>query len=115
MKRLAAALIMAAMTATAGNPPMGHAADDTVEVNAVFFDAATLQEATGSDFKNAYTVVEVTVIPKGNKPYEVQPDDFLLRIKSDSESSGPMAASPPPWTRWATARRRPPPRRRGRW
>ena len=93
MGRTAVALVLAAMAASAANPPTGHAADDTVEVNALFLDAAAVQQATGSDFKSTYTVIEVTVIPKSDKPFEVQPDDFLLRIGSDSESSGPMAAS----------------------
>jgi hypothetical protein len=93
MRRLAAALVIAAMTAFAANPPTGHAADDTVEVNALFMDSAAVQQATGSDFKSTYTVIEVTILPKGDKPLEVQPDDFLLRITSSNDSSGPMAAS----------------------
>ena len=93
MGRIFAALLAIATMATAANPPTGHAADDTVSVNAMFLDAAAVQQATGSDFKSAYTVVEVTITPKGDKPFEVQPDDFLLRIPSNSDSSGPMAAS----------------------
>lgn len=81
------------MAASAANPKLGKAADDSVEVAAVFLDAVALKQATGSDFNNAYTVIEVTVTPKGGKPLELQPDDFLLRINSDSESSGPMGAS----------------------
>jgi hypothetical protein len=95
MGRISAAFIVLAlsMAASAANPPTGHAADDTVEVNALFMDAPAVQQATGSDFKSAYTVIEVTVTPKGGKPFEVQPDDFLLRVNSNSDSSGPMAAS----------------------
>ena len=88
-----AVLLLTAMAAIAANPATGEAADDSVAVAAVFMDAAAMIQATGSDFKSAYTVIEVTVTPKGGKPYEVQPDDFLLRINSSSESSGPMAAS----------------------
>ena len=77
----------------AANPAMGEASDASVTINAVFMDAAAVQQATGSDFKNSYTVVEVTVTPKGDKPLTLQPDDFLLRISSDSDSSGPMVAS----------------------
>ena len=72
---------------------MGEASDASVTINAVFMDPAAVQQATGSDFKNTYTVIEVTVTPKGDKPLVLQPDDFLLRIDSDSESSGPMVAS----------------------
>jgi len=88
-----AILLAAAMVANAANPPTGEASDASVKINAMFMDAAAVQQATGSDFKNAYTVIEVTVTPKGNKPLIIQPDDFLLRISSDSESSGPMVAS----------------------
>ncbi len=93
MGRTAAALIIAVFAANAANPVTGHAADNTVEVNALFLDAAAVQQATGSDFKSTFTVIEVTVIPKGDKPLAIDPEDFLLRIGSDSESSGPMAAS----------------------
>jgi hypothetical protein len=86
-------VVAAALTANAANPAMGEAADDSVSIAAVFLDAAAVQQATGSDFKNSYTVIEVTVTPKGGKPLVVQPDDFLLRIGSNAESSGPMAAS----------------------
>lgn len=79
--------------ANAANPPIGEASDASVTINARFMDAAAVQQATGSDFKNTYTVIEVTVTPKGDKPLVLQPDDFLLRINSDSDSSGPMVAS----------------------
>jgi hypothetical protein len=81
------------LTAAPKNPPMGKASDSSVEVAATFFDAAAVQQATGSDFKDTYTVIEVTVTPKGDKLLELQPDDFLLRVTSDADSSGPMAAS----------------------
>lgn len=90
---LIALLFIAATVANAANPPTGHAANETVEVSAVFLDTATVKQTVGSDFNNAYTVVEVTVTPKSDKPLDVQPDDFLLRINSSSDSSGPMAAS----------------------
>jgi hypothetical protein len=86
-------LFIASTAAHAANPPTGHASDESVEVSAVFFDAALVKQSVGSDFANAYTVLEVTITPKGGKPIEVQPDDFLLRINSNSDSSGPMAAS----------------------
>ena len=84
---------MATLAASAANPPMGKAQNESAEVAAMFLDVAALKQATGSDFNNAYTVIEVTVTPKGTAPLELQPDDFLLRINSSSDSSGPMAAS----------------------
>ena len=90
---LIAVLCLASTAANAANPPTGHASDESVEVSAMFLDADLVKQAAGSDFDNLYTVVEVTITPKGDKPIEVQPDDFLLRINSSSDSSGPMAAS----------------------
>lgn len=90
---LASLLIASGAVSYAANPATGEASDSSVSVNARFMDAAAVQQATGSDFKNTYTVIEVTVTPKGDKPLVLQPDDFLLRINSDSESSGPMVAS----------------------
>lgn len=90
---LALWILTAAVAAHAANPAMGAASDASVTINAVFMDPVAVQQATGSDFKNTYTVIEVTVTPKGDKPLVLQPDDFLLRIDSDSESSGPMVAS----------------------
>ncbi len=94
MRRLATilTLFVAVIASGASGPPTGKASDASVEIAAVFMDAAAVQQATGSDFRS-YTVIEVTVTPKGGKPLELQPDDFLLRISSDSESSGHMAAS----------------------
>ena len=89
----ASTLLLMAAAVNAANPPSGRASDASVEVTAMFMDPATVQQITGSDFKATYTVIEVTVTPKGGKPLDVQPDDFLLRINSDSESSGPMQAS----------------------
>jgi hypothetical protein len=95
MRRTSLAILLAAAITLshAANPAMGEASDASVTINAVFMDPAAVQQATGSDFKSTYTVVEVTVTPKGDKPLVLQPDDFLLRINSDSESSGPMVAS----------------------
>ena len=95
MRRIATAIVtlVAAMTAFAANPATGQAANADVSVAAVFLDAAAVMQATGSDFSKSYTVIEVTVTPKGGKPLDIQPDDFLLRISSSADSSGPMAAS----------------------
>lgn len=92
MKRVALILAFAGLLA-AKNPPSGKASDASVEISAVFLDAAGTKEATGSDFDKAYTVIQVTVTPRGAKSLDLQPDDFLLRVNSDSDSSGPLSAS----------------------
>jgi hypothetical protein len=86
-------VVLLASAAEAANPAMGHISGPGVEIAAVFLDAAALKQATGSDFASAYTVIEVTVTPKDGKGLELQPDDFLLRIGSSADSSGPLAAS----------------------
>jgi hypothetical protein len=77
----------------AKNPPSGKASDASAEISAVFLDAAATKAAAGSDFNNAYTVIQVTVTPQGGKSLDLRPDDFLLRVNSDSDSSGPLSAS----------------------
>lgn len=94
MTRIAALVFFVAIFAVAASgPPRGQASSASVDVSAVFLDATAQKTATGSDFSANYVVIEVTVTPKGNKPLIVSPDDFLLRIPSDADSSGPMAAS----------------------
>lgn len=86
-------LFVAVLTAAGANPPAGHASDDSVEIAAIVLDSYAVMQAAGSDLTVSYTVMEVTVTPRGGKSLELQPDDFLLRISSNSDSSGPMAAS----------------------
>ena len=93
MKAIAAALLLMSLLNGASKVPTGKAANDSVDIAATFLDAAATKIATGSDFNSAYTVIEVTVTPKGSSPLELQPDDFLLRINSNSDNSGPMAAA----------------------
>ena len=94
MRRATAAIILfvAAMTAAAANPPAGQAVGDDVAVAAVFLDTAAVKQATGSDFPD-YTVIEATVTPKGGKSVDVRPDDFLLRLGSSTDHSGPLSAA----------------------
>ncbi|HVW11242.1 MAG TPA: hypothetical protein VHC90_21805 [Bryobacteraceae bacterium] len=92
MKRLALILAFAGLLA-GKNPPSGKASDASVQISATFLDPAATKEATGSDFDKAFTVIQVTVTPLGGKALTVQPDDFLLRVNSNSDSSGPLTAS----------------------
>jgi hypothetical protein len=92
MKRAVWILAFAALLA-AKNPPSGKAADASVQIAATLLDAAATKQAAGSDFDKAYTVIQVTVTPVGGKSLIVQPDDFLLRVSSNSDSSGPLSAS----------------------
>lgn len=96
MRPIAAIAVLLAAHALFSAPkklPTGKAADADVEVTATILDAAALQEAAGSDFQNTFTVMQVTVTPKAGKSLDLQPDDFLLRLLSEADSTGPMAAS----------------------
>src|SRR6516164_1685211 len=79
--------------AGAGNPPSGQASNDSVSVAAVFLDAAAVKQATGTDFTPDFTVISATTTPRGGKPVDVDPDNFLLRVESDSDHTGPLPAA----------------------
>jgi hypothetical protein len=52
-----------------------------------------LRQTFGSDFGGIFTVVEITLTPRGGKPLDVHLDDFLLRSEQTGEHSGPLAPS----------------------
>jgi len=72
--------------------PQGHGEDDAVSVTASLVSPEQLRDAVGSDFGNQYSVVEVHLSPKGNKPYQVHLDDFILRSEQSGEHTGPMTS-----------------------
>ena len=81
-------------TLTAGEKkaPQGHAEDDGVAITATVVSPEQVRQMFGTDFDNNYTVLDVTVAPKGGKPYAVRLDDFILRSESSLDHSGPLAA-----------------------
>jgi hypothetical protein len=95
MKRIiAAALILgAAVWARDKKLPSGDASNDVVEASGTVLDAEQLRETFGSDFDNMFTVIEMTLTPRGGKPLDVHLDDFLLRSSQTGDHSGPFAAS----------------------
>jgi hypothetical protein len=72
--------------------PQGHAEDDGVAIAATFVSPEQVKQMFGTDFDNNYTVLDITVTPKGGKPYAVRLDDFILRSESSLDHSGPLAA-----------------------
>lgn len=85
-----ALVICAAVIAGEKKSPQGRGEDDSVTVTATILSPEQLREAVGSDLNNAYIVLDVRLTPKGNKPYQVHPDDFILRSESSGEHSGPF-------------------------
>jgi hypothetical protein len=72
--------------------PQGHGEDDSVAITATVVSVEQLTQMFGTDFGNNFTVLDVTIAPKGGKPYDVRLDDFLLRSESSLDHSGPLAA-----------------------
>jgi hypothetical protein len=56
-------------------------------------DSEQLKQIFGSDFDSAYSVIEVTLTPKGGKPLDIRMDDFLLRSDQTGEHTGPLLAA----------------------
>ena len=96
MKRIVAvALVLCACTVVLARErklPVGEAANESASVSATVFDAEQLRQAVGSDFKNDYIVIEVTVHPKTSGPYAIRLDDFVLRSEMSADHSGPLLA-----------------------
>ena len=73
--------------------PQGQADNELVTITAMIIPPEQVRQEFGSRLDGNFTVLEVHVSPKGDKPYDVQLDDFVLRAESDGEHSGPLAAS----------------------
>jgi hypothetical protein len=89
---LIALALCAALFAGEKKSPQGRVEDETVAITATLLSPEQLKQTFGSDFDNEYTVVDVTIAPKGGKPYVVRLDDFILRSESTGEHSGPLVA-----------------------
>ncbi len=73
-------------------PDLGRASNDLIDIEAkAIVDKPTIKSELGSDFDGDYTLVQVTVTPKGNKPLPVRLDDFILRTDHDGRRTGPFA------------------------
>jgi len=73
--------------------PSGENGNEAVAIIANMLDSDRLKDIFGTDFERAYVVLEVTLTPRGGKPFEVHLDDFLLRSEQTGEHTGPLAAS----------------------
>ncbi|MBI4873366.1 MAG: hypothetical protein HY822_01895 [Acidobacteria bacterium] len=86
-----AVLTLAAAAPTA--PPAGKAANDGVEIEArVYADKAAVRELIGDELE-AICVVDLRIVPRGDKPLKIDPDDFTLRSDRDGQRSQPFAPS----------------------
>jgi hypothetical protein len=64
------------------------AKSDDVEISArLITGKEPVIQAVGSDLKRQYSIVELTVTPRGGYPVALSRDDFLLRSERDNERS----------------------------
>jgi len=85
-----ALVLCTALVAGEKKSPQAQGEDDSVAITATILSPEQLREAVGSDFNNAYIVLDVHIAPKGSKPYQVHLDDFILRSEASGEHSGPF-------------------------
>jgi hypothetical protein len=95
MRRILAAAFIFAAAASARDKklPSGDVANSLVEAAGSVLDSEQLKETFGSDFGGMFTVIEMTLTPKSDRPVEIHLDDFLLRSDQTGDHSGPFAAS----------------------
>jgi len=93
--RLVVTIWLLAFAAFAGEKklPSGEAANDVVTIQGSVLDDEHLQQIFSSDFNHMFSVIEVTLTPKGDKPLDIRLDDFLLRSEQTGANSGPLQAS----------------------
>lgn len=84
--------VCAALIAGEKKPAQGHEENDSVAITATIVNPEELVKMFGTGFEGDYTVLNVTVAPKGGKPYAVDMNDFILRSESSLNHSGPMSA-----------------------
>ncbi len=92
MKAFLALAVCAVLIAGEKKAPQGHGEDDSVAITGTVVGQEQVMQLFGTDFDNNFTVLDVTIAPKGGKPYSVRLDDFILRSESSLNHSGPMAA-----------------------
>lgn len=80
------------LTAGEKKPAQGHVEDDSVAITATVLPAEQVRQSFGNEIANDYTALDVTIEPKGGKPYSVRFNDFILRSESSLNHSGPMSA-----------------------
>jgi len=74
--------------------PPAQAANNVVDVTAkAYVGKEAVQQAVGSDLGGDIVVIDVKLIPKGDKPFVINRDDFMLRSDKDGQKSTPFAPS----------------------
>jgi hypothetical protein len=72
----------------------GQAGNDEVDLEgSVILNHDEITNAIGSDIGEGYVVVRMKVIPKGDTPLRVGPDDFTMLCRKDGQRSTALAPS----------------------
>jgi len=95
MRRIIALALAVCGAALAGEKRLasGQNGNEAVMVSADVLDSDHLKQIFGTDFENGFVVLEVTLTPRGGKPFEVHLDEFLLRSEQTGEHSAALAPS----------------------
>jgi hypothetical protein len=80
------------LTAGEKKAAQGRAEDAGLAITATIVSTEEVRQMFGTDFNNDFTVLDVTITPKGGQPCAVRLDDFILRSESSLDHSGPLAA-----------------------
>jgi hypothetical protein len=96
-KRFFSVLLLGAAFCMAGEKkplPPAQAANNVVAVTAKpYVGKEAVQQAVGSDLGGDIVVIEVKLVPKGDTPFVINRDDFMLRSDKDGQKSTPFAPS----------------------
>jgi hypothetical protein len=72
----------------------GQAGNDDVDIEgSVILGHDEVTSAVGGDIGEGYVVVRMKVIPKGDKPLRIGPDDFTMISRKDGQRSTALAPS----------------------
>jgi hypothetical protein len=96
MKKIGLLSLCAALACFAGerkNLP-GQAGNDQVDLeSSVILNHDEITKEIGADIGEGYVVARIKVIPKGDQPLRVGPDDFTMICRKDGQRSTALAPS----------------------
>lgn len=96
MKRLGLIGMVAGLLCFGGDRKQlpGQAGNDQVDMEgSVIITHEDVTEAIGSDIGEGYVVVRMKVMPKGDTPLRIGPDDFTMICRKDGQRSTALAPS----------------------
>jgi hypothetical protein len=96
MNRFLLASLLVFATSFAGDRKQlpGQAGNDALDLEAnIILGHDEITNAVGADIGEGYVVAHVKVMPKGDKPLRVGPDDFTMISRKDGQRSTAMAPS----------------------